>query len=78
VDRLVIAVYLASFTLESVEHCLSNLVCAAAVSNAVEFVSLKLCCVISHYWLRRDRGYGQTVDYKVPIDGEEGTVNRVT
>jgi hypothetical protein len=49
VDLLAIAVYLASFTSESVEHCLSNLVYAAAVSNALDFVSLKLCCVISHY-----------------------------
>jgi len=49
VDPLVIAVYLASLTSESVEHCLSNLVYAAAVSNVLDFVSLKLFCVISHY-----------------------------
>jgi len=78
VDLLAIVVYFASFTSESVEHCLSNQVYATAVSNALDFVSLKLCCVISHYRLRRDRGYGQAVDCKVPIDGEEGTINRVT
>jgi hypothetical protein len=40
-DLLAIVVYLASFTSESVEHCLSNLVYAAVVSNALDFVSLK-------------------------------------
>lgn len=77
-DLLAFAIFLASFTPENVEHCLSNLVYDASVSNALNFVSLKLCCVISHSWLRRDRGYGRVVHYEVTIDGGEDAVNRVT